>query len=163
MFIHAGSTYYGDLNKGQIINVEKIIQHPDFTFIPPDNDIVLLKLKKPLTFNDVVSPLQFSESEPKEYETATACGWGSTGLRSEVSPRLLCTKVTTLSSQFCESIDLYLPKCHICAGDKIGYTSTFHVSQNLHCKPKFLENRKMFQITLYALCYVKHNVKKISF
>lgn len=70
-----------DTNKQQI-NVKRVINHPDYTQ-DSDNDIALLLLSAPLTFNNYVRPvcLAATSSDFPPSTKVWVTGWGA--IRSE--------------------------------------------------------------------------------
>merc|ERR1719167_1647318 len=65
---------------GQVFNVERIIQHPNFSIFSVVNDIAILKLNTDIKFGDHVKPACLPTNKPGSYDgmTAIASGWGST-------------------------------------------------------------------------------------
>lgn len=80
----AGVTEKSNNTDGQYINVRRIILHPDFRYfinstLDLDNDVALLELETPLTFNDKVQPINISTNEQAylENQLCILTGWGS--------------------------------------------------------------------------------------
>ena len=61
-------------------NVDEITNHPNYDADTNDNDIAILKLKKPLTFTKDVQPacLPDPSFSPEEGELGVVSGWGRT-------------------------------------------------------------------------------------
>ena len=129
-YIQAGITVVRS-SKGQKIDVEGVIFHPDYDesrgFAEYDNDIAILKLKEPLTFNDDVLPARLPDAtlnpEFKE-EFAYISGWGTTSRGGPSSQDLKFVTVPILEINKCVNLNsLYTPSeittNMICAGDLI--------------------------------------------
>ncbi|MEP2936674.1 MAG: trypsin-like serine protease [Gilvibacter sp.] len=104
VIVHAGSTDQTDNGVGQRIEVEQIIIHNDYTpttsaggglWILNTNDIALIKLKEPLTFNDAVTAIPYATSgntsgdEIAPGQSAFISGWGTTEFSPSSSVDLL--------------------------------------------------------------------------
>ena len=61
-------------------NVEKVIVHPNFEGVHKGDDIAILKLKKPLIFNEYVKPACLPEPSffPEDGILGVVSGWGRT-------------------------------------------------------------------------------------
>ena len=61
-------------------NVREVLIHPNFTRIHKGDDIAILKVKKPLTFNKDVQPACLPEPSfsPEDGERGIVSGWGRT-------------------------------------------------------------------------------------
>jgi len=66
-------------NTEQLINAEKVIRHPDFNGQTLNNDIMLIKLKKPVLFNKYVKPIRLATKCSSAREQCLVSGWGKTG------------------------------------------------------------------------------------
>ena len=63
----------------QVVNVSNIIVHPDFVRESSGvglNDLVLLKLKTPVTFGPLVQPVCLPDGDQMDRGVATVVGWG---------------------------------------------------------------------------------------
>lgn len=59
--------------------IEDFIQHPDYNIAMKKNDIALIKLKTPVTFNKTsIFPACLDQIDNVPNENATASGWGKT-------------------------------------------------------------------------------------
>ena len=127
-FIKAGITEVGS-SKGQKIDVSEVILHPSYDpdreVATYDNDIAILKLKEPLTFNDNVRPARLPDAtlnpEFKE-EFAYVSGWGTTSRGGSTSKDLKFVSVPILEINKCVNLNpIYTPSeittNMICAGD----------------------------------------------
>uniref|UniRef100_A0A8C1K187 trypsin n=1 Tax=Cyprinus carpio TaxID=7962 RepID=A0A8C1K187_CYPCA len=88
-------------NTEQKIKVEKIIPFPKYNDRPHNNDIMLIKLKKPVTFNKYVKPIRLPKKCPSVGEKCLVSGWGRTAAGS-VSV-LQCLNLPVLSEKTCKS------------------------------------------------------------
>lgn len=62
----------------QVFEVIKIINHNDFNPQTKENDVTLLKLNRPLTFNNWVRPIDICVAALRENQPCTLTGWGAT-------------------------------------------------------------------------------------
>ena len=130
-FIKAGITDVGS-SKGQKIDVSEVIFNPSYDrdreVAHHDNDIVILKLKEPLTFNDDVLPARLPDAtlnpEFKE-EFAYVSGWGTTSRGGPTSKDLKFVSVPILEINKCVDLNPSYTRSEIttnmiCAGDLIN-------------------------------------------
>merc|ERR1712111_46258 len=75
-FITAGSNHVQKL--GQNVFVDKILMHEGYNPNSLTNDLAILKLKTPLTFNNLVRPAYLPETRYSS-GIAVASGWGLVG------------------------------------------------------------------------------------
>ncbi|XP_037776736.1 chymotrypsin-like elastase family member 2A [Penaeus monodon] len=61
----------------QAVALSKIIQHEDYNGFTISNDISLLKLSQPLTFNDYVGPIALPEAGHATSGECIVSGWGA--------------------------------------------------------------------------------------
>ena len=117
-FIKAGITDVGS-SKGQKIDVSEVIFNPSYDrdreVAHHDNDIVILKLKEPLTFNDDVLPARLPDAtlnpEFKE-EFAYVSGWGTTSRGGPTSKDLKFVSVPILEINKCVNLGYRPPPYH---------------------------------------------------
>ncbi len=62
----------------QKIRVEKIIPYPTYNDRPHNNDIQLIKLRNPATFNKYVKPIPLATNCSSAGEKCLVSGWGRT-------------------------------------------------------------------------------------
>ena len=128
-YIEAGIKLEGSL-EGQKIDIKEIIMHPLYNesreVAKHDNDIALLKLKEPLTFNANVRPARLPDStlNPElKGQVAIVSGWGKiSSFRKLGSQDLRFVFVPILEVDSCVNLNyLYTPSNitsnMICAGD----------------------------------------------
>ncbi|XP_016374771.1 trypsin-like [Sinocyclocheilus rhinocerous] len=108
---------------------EKIIYHSRYRPKGLDNDIALMKLVHPLSFNGFVEPIclpNFGE----EFEDGKMCwisGWGATDDGGEGSVSLLSARVPLISAKACSQPEVYqgyISPGMICAGYLDGGTDS---------------------------------------
>ena len=86
-FVTAGIVHVG--GAGQSAYVEKITLHESFNPITFNNDIAILKLKTPMTFNDKVQQACLPEASFVPTGKAVASGWGLVSQFPNQSPKKL--------------------------------------------------------------------------
>ena len=131
-YIEAGIKLEGSL-EGQKIDIKEIIMHPLYNgsrkVAKFDNDIALLKLKEPLTFNAYVGPAHLPDSTlnpESKGQVAIVSGWGTISSESKVgSQDLRFVFVPILEVETCVNLNYeYTPSNitpnMICAGDLIN-------------------------------------------
>ncbi|XP_063346493.1 granzyme K-like [Pelmatolapia mariae] len=106
----------------QIRVVEKSFPHPDYCCAKYDNDLMLLKLKEPVTNTRAVQWLEFGNTvrDPAAGSRCLVAGWGVTE-NNRASDVLMSVNVTVVDRQKCNSRDYYnhrpeITKHMICAG-----------------------------------------------
>ncbi|XP_069748525.1 transmembrane protease serine 3-like [Narcine bancroftii] len=110
--------------------VEKIIHHKKYKGQTYDYDIALIKLARPLTFNDWVQPICLP-NYGQEFPDGKGCwisGWGLTNEGAdEISLRLREAKVPLIPNHICRLPDVYYKRISsrmICAGYLQGGVDT---------------------------------------
>jgi len=109
----------GEFNR---VNVAEIINHPDYDSSTIDNDYAILRLAKPVTFTNEVSPAclpQFLEATYAFYP-ATVTGWGtlsSGGNQPTVMHEVNVTVTTNLECDAAYGSIGRITKNMICAAD----------------------------------------------
>ena len=85
--IKAGITQDGSSGQ-QTILIENVINHPQYNSVTSDNDISIVKLKTPLTFNNNVKSACLPESSFAPQSQAVVSGWGRTlaGIYFRINP-----------------------------------------------------------------------------
>uniref|UniRef100_A0A8C9JW40 Transmembrane serine protease 3 n=1 Tax=Panthera tigris altaica TaxID=74533 RepID=A0A8C9JW40_PANTA len=101
--------------------VEKIIYHSKYKPKRLGNDIALMKLAGPLTFNEMIQPVCLPNSE-EQFPDGKMCwtsGWGATEDGGDASPVLNHAAVPLLSNKICNHRDVYggiISPSMLCAG-----------------------------------------------
>lgn len=128
-FITAGVVHIQD-GAGQSVFVEKITLHESWNPSTTDNDIAILKLKTPLTFNDKVQRACLPEASFVPTGKAVASGWGLVSQFPNQSPKNLqwVTKPVVTNDKCCQAPFKWgcqqITANMICAGDADGGEST---------------------------------------
>uniref|UniRef100_A0A3Q0SX05 trypsin n=1 Tax=Amphilophus citrinellus TaxID=61819 RepID=A0A3Q0SX05_AMPCI len=106
----------------QFREVEKRFPHPEYDDAHDDNDLMLLKLKKPAKRTTTVNWLKFGQTvkDPAGGSKCLVAGWGETE-NSHSSDVLLSVSVTVVDREKCNSPDYYnhdpvITSDMICAG-----------------------------------------------
>lgn len=101
IYIFANST---NLNQGgEIYNVVRIIEHPEYNKITNDNDIALLELEIPISIyyeNQIINlPTQTEfESIYRTGNNVLVSGWGATSINGDVYPEILMKATISFKS-----------------------------------------------------------------
>ncbi|XP_010634783.1 transmembrane protease serine 3 isoform X1 [Fukomys damarensis] len=101
--------------------VEKIIYHSKYKPKRLGNDIALMKLAGPLTFDEMTQPICLPNSE-ENFPDGKMCwtsGWGATEDGGDASPVLNHAAVPLLSNKICNHRDVYggiISPSMLCAG-----------------------------------------------
>ncbi|XP_038616447.1 transmembrane protease serine 3 [Tachyglossus aculeatus] len=101
--------------------VKKIIYHSKYKPKTLGNDIALMKLAEPLTFNGLIQPICLPNSE-EQFPVGKVCwtsGWGATEDGGEASAELNHAAVPLLSNKVCNHRDVYggiIAPSMLCAG-----------------------------------------------
>ncbi|XP_063861049.1 trypsin-1-like [Scylla paramamosain] len=110
-------TLYHDEGHEQKVILSKIIQHEDYNSFTISNDVSVLKLSEPLTFNNRVSSIPL-QSEKNFLGDCVVSGWGTT-TEGGVSPsKLHYVDVPTVTDAECRKHygDSEIEDSMICAG-----------------------------------------------
>ncbi|XP_077104358.1 trypsin-2 [Siphateles boraxobius] len=99
----------------QKIAAEKVFPHPNYNDKPLNNDIMLIKLRKPAILNKYVKPIGLSTRCSSAGEQCLVSGWGKTGDHS--ASVLQCLNLPVLSSSRCKgAYGAKITKNMFCAG-----------------------------------------------
>ncbi|XDV29450.1 hypothetical protein PO909_032577 [Leuciscus waleckii] len=99
----------------QRIDAEKEIRHPNYNDQTLNNDIMLIKLRKPAIFNKYVKPIRLATSCSSAGEQCLVSGWGKTGVHT--ASVLQCLNLPVLSSAQCRgAYGAKITKNMFCAG-----------------------------------------------
>uniref|UniRef100_A0A8D2L8U8 Peptidase S1 domain-containing protein n=1 Tax=Varanus komodoensis TaxID=61221 RepID=A0A8D2L8U8_VARKO len=93
----------------QHLQVEKVIPHPQYdSGVRFNNDIMLIKLAHPVTFNSYVQPINLSPTCPKAGDSCRVSGWGNLliyggkQLYFKYADTLQCLNLPILSTNVCQ-------------------------------------------------------------
>lgn len=82
--VHCGTTNQTQLSNGQFVQASQIIIHPNYNTTTSDNDIALIRLATPLSFNQNVKSIEYASdcnilnSNLNPGVIGTLTGWGAT-------------------------------------------------------------------------------------
>jgi secreted trypsin-like serine protease len=115
----------------QIIDMAKIFVNPGYALGNGDNDIALIKLATPVTFNEQVQPIALPGSTETVPAKMIASGWGQTSARGGLSDVLKkgdiqkfqltkCSRFGATSIEFCAGAIAGQAPVDTCFGDSGG-------------------------------------------
>lgn len=106
-------------SKRTAIKASKLIIHPNYNDNNRANDIALLKLLKPVTFNDKIQPACLPTTNMATVgRAAMVSGWGTITVAGKLPDRLMAVIVPITKFSNCKNVDAYLnPELQICAGN----------------------------------------------
>ncbi|XP_015207382.1 ovochymase-1 isoform X2 [Lepisosteus oculatus] len=87
----------------QTVGISRILRHKDYDPKTHKNDIALLKLEKPLDFNNCVRPVLLPTIELQPSKLCTVTGWGTTSENGPRALRLQEVNITILDQNTCNS------------------------------------------------------------
>ncbi|RKP35808.1 trypsin-like cysteine/serine peptidase domain-containing protein, partial [Dimargaris cristalligena] len=87
-----------------MLDVEKVIVHKSFNNSNFKNDIALIQLTEPLTFNDTVKSITIDATPIAEGESLTAEGWGKQAdTDTNGSAMLMTVELKAISGAICDA------------------------------------------------------------
>ncbi|KAK7060684.1 Trypsin-2, partial [Halocaridina rubra] len=101
----------------QVKNIQEIIIHENYSHAEYSNDIALLKLTSPLTYNDYVQKVFLSEQDHAENGSCIISGWGQTsGTKADLST-LIAAEVTIIHKNHCRNYygEQHIDETKLCA------------------------------------------------
>jgi secreted trypsin-like serine protease len=113
----------------QRIKVAKLTRHPNFDINRVKNDISVIQLARPVTFNEYVQPLRLPPANAAiEGQVCTLTGWGNSNPTGDTSQpviipnELQAVDVTVISNSYCKAIfgAQLVDDTKICAHDVKG-------------------------------------------
>ncbi|XP_030639320.1 trypsin-2 [Chanos chanos] len=107
------------LNEGteQYIYSSRVIRHPNYDSWNIDNDIMLIKLSSPVSFNQYVQPVALPSSCAPAGTMCTVSGWGNTMSAADDPDKLQCLEIPILSDRDCDkSYPGMITDAMFCAG-----------------------------------------------
>ena len=103
------------------LQVEKIIKRSDYDSVNQYNDIALIKLKQPVKYSKIISPVCLPSSDVKDPQGLFVAGWGRTDESGPVSNALLEVNLPNYSLAQCKNkYKGLITDKHICAGGNEG-------------------------------------------
>uniref|UniRef100_UPI003AAC6A7A trypsin-1-like n=1 Tax=Centroberyx gerrardi TaxID=166262 RepID=UPI003AAC6A7A len=85
----------------QFISSSRVIRHPYFSSYTLENDVMLIKLSKPATFNQYVQPVALPTSCAPAGTMCKVTGWGNTMSSTANRDKLQCLDIPILSDEDC--------------------------------------------------------------
>lgn len=82
--------------------VSKIIYNKDFSFTTTQNDIGLIKLAEPLSFDENIKPIPTQDGDVAVGSEATLIGWGLTSYPGSIPNNLQFIDLKTISTSACK-------------------------------------------------------------
>ncbi|KAL6067526.1 hypothetical protein STEG23_026311 [Scotinomys teguina] len=123
--VHLGSDKIGD-RSAQRIKASRSFRHPGYSTRTHVNDIMLVRLDRPVKMSSKVQKVKFSSHCEPPGTSCTVSGWGTTTSPDVTFPSdLMCSDVKLISSRDCKKVykDL-LGKTMLCAGIPDSKTNT---------------------------------------
>ena len=116
-YIGAGSNVM--FQTPQYIQVSNIYVHPNYasTSNDPDNDIALMELSSPFTFNSDVKAIDIAQT-PSVGSPVTASGWGLTSAGGELSSTLNSVIIPVRQPSDCGIFGSFQTSIKFCAGTR---------------------------------------------
>ncbi|XP_011858225.1 PREDICTED: chymotrypsin-1-like, partial [Vollenhovia emeryi] len=117
--VHAGTNF---LNiKGDVYDIASFTTHYDYDPTRFINDIALIYLNRPLTYNTLMQPINLQTTdEILDNMTCTLSGWGTTKLGGEAPNDLQEIDLKIYPQQKCEAVNKNVRDSHICTLTKEG-------------------------------------------
>nr|AYV99632.1 venom polypeptide [Dolopus genitalis] len=114
--VRVGTTYKE--GNGQTVKAQAFIKHPNFNPKTLDYDIALLRVEKPLVFEDGVQPIKLPARGQKQPTgaMATISGWGSKRENEDFTPYLRFAQVPIEDRDYCKTKIAGFTDRMICAG-----------------------------------------------
>uniref|UniRef100_A0A1I8Q3Z7 Peptidase S1 domain-containing protein n=1 Tax=Stomoxys calcitrans TaxID=35570 RepID=A0A1I8Q3Z7_STOCA len=119
--IRAGSRFIN--TGGQIMGVSEIKVHPSYKNF--ENDIALLKLSNPLSFNARIKPIALANNNPPAGSSIVISGWGRSSTQGPVPQNLQYVTLKAISRTDCKKRLFGLPKNVICLAHPFGKGACF--------------------------------------
>ncbi|XP_005413025.2 PREDICTED: transmembrane protease serine 9-like [Chinchilla lanigera] len=102
----------------QMIEANFSVQHPKYVAPSKDNDVMLIKLSKPVEQSDTIRTIRIATKCPETGAMCSVSGWGRT-LRGHFSDTLQCALIPVVSEQSCRAAyEEFYHESMFCAGGK---------------------------------------------
>lgn len=105
-------------NGGKRYKIEKVVIHEKYGTddrILHAGDIALVRVKKPIEFNERVQPIKYSAKEVPSESICTAFGWGRLQLGGARPDNLQLLKVKAISKEECQlKSNQYIDDSYLC-------------------------------------------------
>lgn len=87
----------------RIFSIVSIIEYPSYKMSNVEHDIALFKMNQPAIFNAYILPICLPQVHDPPKTNVIACGWGSTGFATEMSPALMHVLLEKFNTSVCEA------------------------------------------------------------
>ncbi|XP_051155657.1 serine protease snake-like [Leptopilina boulardi] len=125
--VYLGSNRLMDSNNAQVINVKRLIIHPEFRPRYSYADIALIELEEEVQFGLHLKPACLHVDDSVDVTKLLASGWGTSYYGGDLNEYLLKTQLDVIENNYCSTIyknSTNLPwgidDSFICAGDLTG-------------------------------------------
>nr|CAI9694220.1 unnamed protein product [Rangifer tarandus platyrhynchus] len=119
-YLVIGRSYLGNIRNSDLIPVKAVYIHPSFTQFPPNDDLSLLHLEKPVELGEFVSTICLPGKDDKInlLSKCLTAGWGITEPHQDAFPKTVQqAEVPLISSISCRSYwGLEIKDTNICGG-----------------------------------------------
>ncbi|XP_065777768.1 chymotrypsinogen A-like isoform X1 [Muntiacus reevesi] len=119
-YLVIGRSYLGNIRNSDLIPVKAVYIHPSFTQFPPNDDLSLLHLEKPVELGEFVSTICLPGKDDKInlLSKCLTAGWGITEPHQDEFPKTVQqAEVPLISSISCRSYwGLEIKDTNICGG-----------------------------------------------
>ncbi|XP_065777778.1 chymotrypsinogen A-like isoform X2 [Muntiacus reevesi] len=118
-YLVIGRSYLGNIRNSDLIPVKAVYIHPSFTQFPPNDDLSLLHLEKPVELGEFVSTICLPGKDDKInlLSKCLTAGWGITEPHHEFPKTVQQAEVPLISSISCRSYwGLEIKDTNICGG-----------------------------------------------
>ncbi|XP_014681852.1 PREDICTED: transmembrane protease serine 11D-like [Priapulus caudatus] len=124
IFVRIGTNQLRDRN-APLRQVLRFTQHANYVSATIDNDISMLLLSDPVTFTDLIQPINLSTTDTNDLvgQSTTVTGWGTTMFDGSISTSLQEVVVVVTSDATCQEkygSDSIITNSMVCAGDLIN-------------------------------------------
>ncbi|KAF7283571.1 hypothetical protein GWI33_023416 [Rhynchophorus ferrugineus] len=97
------------------VSSDQITVHPNWSYRKLQNDVALIKLPEPITFNQYIKPISLASTGTFSDSTALLTGWGKTSDFSRVSNTLNEVNLPVLDNKDCSSyFQGMIESTHVC-------------------------------------------------
>ncbi|XP_066127522.1 kallikrein-7-like isoform X1 [Saccopteryx bilineata] len=121
--VHMGSDLLNGPNAQKIRATESFV-YPYFSWEFQSNDIMLVKLSRPAKLSSTVRKVNIPSQCVRPGTTCTVSGWGTITSPEETYPsQLMCTNVTTISTEECLKYFVHVEKYRMVCGGTQDSTS----------------------------------------
>ncbi|KAG5322236.1 CTR1 protein, partial [Pseudoatta argentina] len=117
--VHAGTNFL-DI-PGAVYDVESVSVNSQYNEDSINNDIALIYLKNPITYNRLVQPINLVTSDNKlEGKPCTLSGWGTTSVGGRTPNNLQEIELIVYPQEECKTAQPKVTDSHICTLTKAG-------------------------------------------